>query len=149
MRPPRHIPRLSLGQAAIERRRVGAVRAGPAGRGSATASGAPAVPAGRRAREPRQAGDGELERQRQPVPAAADLGHSRCVGFGQLEVGLGVASAGDEERDRRYGGERVQVNGSVLVRQRERGDSDDLLVGHARTAAQGRGSAWESALRRD
>src|SRR6185369_16193238 len=91
-----------------------------------------------RRREHRQAGGRELERQRQPVQAAAYLGYGGCVGFGQLEAGLGVVSAGDEEGDRRHGSERVQIDASAPLRQRERGDSDYFLAADAQRPTAGR-----------
>jgi hypothetical protein len=47
------------------------------------------------------AGGGQLDRQRQPVEAGADLGDGGRVGFGQGEGRVGRADAGEEERDRR------------------------------------------------
>ena len=89
-------------------------------------------------REYRQAGGRELQRQRQPVQAAADLGHRRRVGFGQLKVGPGVTRAGDEEGDRRNGRERAQVNGGARLRQRERRDGHHSLIPDTQRLTTGR-----------
>ena len=70
-------------------RRSAAAAAAPAGRSSA-AGGRSVHPRGR-----------QLDRQRQPVQAAADLGHGRGVRRGQREVGPGRLRPRDEEPHRR------------------------------------------------
>ena len=87
-------------------------------------------------REEVEAGGRELDRQRQPVEPAADVGHGGGVVVGQAEVGPDAARPLDEQLDRL---ELAQLRGRRLRgrrgRQRQRRHRDDVLAAHAERLA--------------
>ena len=108
--------------------------AGPVPPGWAAAGDAAVVPArqqGRAARDRR----GQLERQRQPVQALADLDNGGRILSREGEIGPGLARTLDEQSYRWDLHEVLQVREVCGVRQRERRHRHDLLVTHAQGLA--------------
>ena len=65
-------------------------------------------------REEVEPGRGQLDRQRQPVEPANDVGDGGGVGLGQAEVGIGVLSPPDEQVDRGGGGQLSRIIAGVV-----------------------------------
>ena len=88
-------------------------------------------------REQLDPGGGELERQREPVQADAELGDRVGVQLGELEVGPCVARASDEEPYRLRAPEPVDLERARRVGKLERGDGVDPLFGDVERRAAG------------
>jgi len=99
-----------------------------ADKASETAKGAGEATEDRAGREEAAAGGGELDREREPVHARADLGGGahRVVVHRHLRPGL--EGAPQEERDRRRGRERVHVG--TGGGEAERRDEELVLAAH-------------------
>ncbi len=88
-------------------------------------------------REDAQVRRGELDRQRQAVEPAADLGHDRGVVIGQLEIGADTARPIDEELHRLELADPVSRDLPVDGRQAERRDRVDPLRPNAQRLSAG------------